>query len=273
MGLFDGIVIVSDIDGTFLGKNSRLVPENMEKLDYFKKNGGGFTLATGREHFLVDRDIPQVKEICNWPMIACNGAYLYDWQSGKKISEAYLQDEALTDVLREVEAMCPGSGFRMTMADDCYYVERPYKYSLWMERVCPERRRIMPLDEMPRGCWYKAVFDGPEEEIECAYQRLLQLDERFVCVRACPTIVEVQPVNGTKGAMLKTARSIMKAETVYAIGDYENDYDMLISSDRCAAPANAMDKIKAIPGIIPVCHHDQGAIADLIDHIEKELSK
>ena len=33
MGLFDNIIIVSDIDGTFLGKNGRVVPENLEKIN------------------------------------------------------------------------------------------------------------------------------------------------------------------------------------------------------------------------------------------------
>ena len=31
-------LIVSDIDGTFLGKSSRMVPENLEAIEYFKKD-------------------------------------------------------------------------------------------------------------------------------------------------------------------------------------------------------------------------------------------
>ena len=40
MGLFDGVIIVSDIDGTFLGRGGRLVPENLEKIRYFQERGG-----------------------------------------------------------------------------------------------------------------------------------------------------------------------------------------------------------------------------------------
>jgi len=71
MGKFDGIIIVSDIDGTFLGRNGRLVPENLRAIEYFQKEGGSFTVATGREHFLVPPSIPDLDRICNIPMIAC----------------------------------------------------------------------------------------------------------------------------------------------------------------------------------------------------------
>ena len=71
MGKFENIIIVSDIDGTFLGKGGRLVPENLEAIEYFKKEGGSFTVATGREHFLVPPSIPEIASIINIPMIAC----------------------------------------------------------------------------------------------------------------------------------------------------------------------------------------------------------
>ena len=72
MGLFDGIIIVSDIDGTFLGKQSRLVPRNLERIRWFQENGGQFTIATGREFFIVYPSVPQVEGICNsieWPAV------------------------------------------------------------------------------------------------------------------------------------------------------------------------------------------------------------
>jgi len=62
MGKFDKVIIVSDIDGTFLGKNGRIVPENIEAIEYFKREGGSFTVATGREHFLVPPSLPDIEK-------------------------------------------------------------------------------------------------------------------------------------------------------------------------------------------------------------------
>ena len=44
-------------------------------------------------------------------------------------------------------------------------------------------------------------------------------------------------------------------------------------ADRCAMPLNGIDKLRSIPGVVTVCHHDEGAIAGLIRHIERELEE
>jgi len=59
---------------------------------------------------------------------------------------------------------------------------------------------------------------------------------------------------------------------LWAIGDYENDEIMLRMADRCAMPADGMDKLRSIPGMVTVCNHDEGAIAGLIDYIERNLT-
>ena len=73
--------------------------------------------------------------------------------------------------------------------------------------------------------------------------------------------------------MLNRLKSLTGKENavVWAIGDYENDLNMLQMADRRATPANGIDALKALPGIVEVCDHDEGAIAGLIRHIEREL--
>lgn len=48
MGIFDGYLLVSDMDGTLLNSNGKLSEENKKAIEYFVDNGGQFTLATGR---------------------------------------------------------------------------------------------------------------------------------------------------------------------------------------------------------------------------------
>ena len=48
MGKFDGILLVSDLDGTLLTNDKRLSEENREAIDRFVEEGGIFTFATGR---------------------------------------------------------------------------------------------------------------------------------------------------------------------------------------------------------------------------------
>lgn len=271
MALFDHIVIVSDLDGTFLGKDSRIVPENMEKIRYFQQNGGRFTVATGREYRLIEHDIPQISDICNFPVIGCNGSYIIDLSTHQKLHEEFLDDAALHDPILAATEKYEHVGFRISMQDDNYYLTHMYPGAGWINHYVPDRVRIMPFEEFPRGVWYKVAFDGPKEELDGVVEMMKALDDRFVCVRACDTIFEIQPAAGTKGAMLPRMRELTGGGTIWAIGDYENDIAMLTAADRRAVPENGLQILKDMPGSVVVCHHDQGAIAGLIDHIEREL--
>ena len=48
MGRFDGVMILTDMDGTLLDSQSRLSPENRDAILQFIAQGGRFSVATGR---------------------------------------------------------------------------------------------------------------------------------------------------------------------------------------------------------------------------------
>lgn len=83
---FSDILLVSDLDGTFLSHAGKPVPENMEALRRFKDGGGLFAFASGRVHTNIRSIFPDPAEVCNVPAVLCNGAYLYDF--GKMRSSA-----------------------------------------------------------------------------------------------------------------------------------------------------------------------------------------
>ena len=45
MGIFDGILILSDFDGTFAGEGGRIVDRNISAIEYFRANGGHFSFS------------------------------------------------------------------------------------------------------------------------------------------------------------------------------------------------------------------------------------
>lgn len=47
-GKFSDYLLVSDMDATLLDDNHTISEENRQAIDYFIKNGGRFTVATGR---------------------------------------------------------------------------------------------------------------------------------------------------------------------------------------------------------------------------------
>ena len=50
MGIFDGILILSDLDGTLLNSSAEISQRNIDTVKYFMDNGGKFSFATGRNY-------------------------------------------------------------------------------------------------------------------------------------------------------------------------------------------------------------------------------
>ena len=48
MKIFEGCLLVSDLDGSFFGSGTSLPQRNLDAVRYFMDNGGLFTIATGR---------------------------------------------------------------------------------------------------------------------------------------------------------------------------------------------------------------------------------
>ena len=90
MGKFTGVLLASDFDNTLIYTEEALrtgapvppLPErNREALVYFMAQGGRFAVSTGRAlaAFLKYAELVPM----NAPGVVCNGAALYDFQTGE----------------------------------------------------------------------------------------------------------------------------------------------------------------------------------------------
>lgn len=274
MGKFDGIIIVSDIDGTFLGKDSRMVAENIEAIDYFKQEGGMFTLATGRDYFMIPRRVPNVSALCNCPVIASNGAYIYDFHKEMIVDEEFLPEPEISRTVDAVRSVLPEVSLRITCGGK-QLADKDYPVLRGVMAGYPGCVVVVPYEDIPRGCWHHVTWMGEPEELEAVRQLAGQYrNDGCAFALGGRTIFEVTSAKGTKGEMLARLKTSIRKEDalIWAIGDYENDLPMLRKADRCAMPKNGIDSLRNLPGIIEVCDHDAGAIAGLIRHIEREMS-
>ena len=265
-GLFDGALIVSDVDGTFLGSDSRIVERNIKALDRYKSEGGKFTIATGREWFLVLRDVPFMADIVNAPIICCNGAEIYDMKENREISRAH-HDASAYDMTLDLAERFPELSLKVTIDDRWYYTSEDCVYDarlLW-----PDRVSVMPYRDFPREGWMKILFWGDPKDIVRIKEYGIPKYPDFVFVSAHDDGVEIQAPYGTKAAMLGRLKSLVGASELWAVGDYENDILMLTAAENRACPGNALDSVRSIPGIIRLCTNDDGCTADLIDIIEE----
>ncbi len=275
MAKFDNIIIVSDIDETFLGKKGRMVPENLEAIEYFKNNGGSFTVATGREDYLILSSIPNINEIVNIPIIGCNGAYICDMNDRSIKYEVFLDYEKIKPIIEKTAEMEPNLWMRVSSDGKMYCTIEPNVGDKWY-KIFGDRIVVGDIHTTSNTArWHKILFEGAKEQVSHIreYFDTLAADLPFEFVYAHPTVLEIMPKNGTKGMMLNNLKKVVGKPnvTIFAVGDYENDEQMLRMADRCATPMNGMDYLKEIPGIMVLCDNDAGAISDLIGRIEKEI--
>lgn len=274
MGKFDHILIVSDMDGTFLGTGGVLVERNIEAIHDFQREGGRFTFATGRMHLNLAKRLPQVYDLPRAYGIMANGTSLFDFETKQVVEAIYVDPAAMTEALRFAHAAYPDLGIRVTTATGFLTTafEGVIAKDLEHFRDCTE---VRPVEEWTGEDWYKVVIRGDYERL-CTLRTEVEArwPGQFTIVMSEPHFLEFQRAGCTKASLLCRLREIYTEDgvppTVYAVGDYENDYDMLLAADVAVCPTNALDMVKQICTIQP-CSNDEGVIAALIEHIEAGL--
>lgn len=248
-----GLVIVSDMDGTLLNRDGKVSCENREAIEFFNAEGGRFTLASGRYGKDLESLFPGYEKYINAPVILCNGALLCNVQTGEIIREVKGRTDELFPVLQDISERFPELEIK-TIVKTC----GGYESVEWQDVCCEEY-------------YCKVVTRGEPELLDRVREYSgITYSDHWAQSKSCPHLLEFLLPEGTKGQTLAYLRRYLEKEdgkaTVIAVGDYENDLDMLMAADIAACPMNAVDRIKRISKI-HLCDHHNGCIADLVERI------
>ena len=83
MKTFEGVMLISDMDGTLLNKDGNISEKNIEAIREFVSLGGRFTVATGRMKKGVEKFLDRLP--INAPAIIFNGSSIYDFSKEEEI--------------------------------------------------------------------------------------------------------------------------------------------------------------------------------------------
>ena len=167
MGKFDGVLLVSDYDDTFLGTDHAVSPRNYEALDYYLSQGGLFTIATGRAYRTFSPHVHLAP--VNAPVILSNGSALYDFQKNEMVLQTMLPDSCLED-LSDVLTRFPSLGAEFYHGEDIYVHNPNYITEAHMKKVGTEYE-ICPVPQMPRP-WTKVILQE-ENHIQRQVQKYM----------------------------------------------------------------------------------------------------
>ncbi len=251
---FRNILILSDFDGTFAGKDGRIVGRNIRAIERFKAGGGHFTFSTGRLPSILSKKYPDFRKLANAPLIMANGAILYEPASGEVLKEYCFDGVFGRKIVKDILTAFPTAGF-VVYSDG----------GIMLEGISP--------DEVPGNKWRKMRFQCQDEEtaLRCRDYITEKYGELYNCFRSWYNVVEIVDKKAAKGNHISFLRDYLLRQGVQnpkicCIGDYENDTDMLKKADTAFCPENAIDEVKALCSYV-LCDHDEGAVADMIDII------
>lgn len=266
--IFKGMLIASDLDGTLIGKDSVIPQCNLDAIEYFKSNGGKFTIATGRAIESTRNYVKIIKP--NAPCIVFNGAMIYDYDSEKVIWKKPISKNALKYTSLIMKKF-PEIGVEVCTEGPINIIRNT---PFIMKHVGIENisHCFKTLQEVKQE-WYKVFFAMESDLIPKVQAYTNSLNHKDVWyVASSLNYFEMLPQGIDKGnAFIKLASYLnISRNKTFAIGDYYNDIELLNAASISATPENAPEDIKFISDMI-VCNCNDGAIENLIKNIEKDL--
>lgn len=258
MGKFDGILIASDWDGT-LYFNGQISDENIKAVRYFQKNGGIFTICSGRYlDFLKqfkNKILPNTYTLCY------NGALTVDLESNDKLYEGFC-DEYLFEIIDKLLKL-PVHYTSINIYDDVNSAPTEFSVEEYFTR----------LEDIKTKRIYKVLFRTDTAENGAIGAEMANtLDLRgYIAVRSWEISLEIMKKENAKGAALHRLADAIGAKLTVGIGDFENDIELIKEADIGYAVENACEKLKAVADRITV-HARNSAVAKVIHDLECEIN-
>ncbi len=268
MGKFDGVLFATDLDDTLLDRRKKISLENRAAIEYFRREGGLFTYATGRSRQGFERPRQYLPE--SGPVVLSNGSVIYDYQKRECLFSCFM-DRRSAQVAREVIDRFPQVGMEVYLEEAVCVFQLNAPARNHLERVGISGYQIVDRPEEIPQPWIKGIFvQEPDFLLEVEQYFRQRYGEEFELVFSDPYLLEMQDLAGNKGeGVLRLATlSGITPEHIYVAGDQQNDLSML-KRFQAFVPENGTPEARAQANwIVPDC--DESAIAAAIAILEEK---
>ncbi len=266
MNRFDGVLILTDLDGTYLADDHHISPENRAAADYFMEHGGLFTIATGRSKAGMEHFFPELR--INAPAILYNGSVIYDFSCQADILDTCVGQDGFA-LCKALEERFPQTGIEVYadhtpyVAQDSFFTRRHFQNVKmpWNPRAA---------EHIPQP-WLSLVITGERDVLEqvAAYIQSAFAGGFFLQFSS-DHMLEVMHPDANKGVAARHLWEMLniRPDRVYVAGDGPNDVQLLKSAFHSCAPADACPEILSIARHRLPKYQDH-AIAHLIRSIEE----
>lgn len=266
---FKNVIIMTDLDGTLLTDDKKILPKDMEAISRFRGGGGTFTLATGRGYSMA-KPVAERLEL-DVPAVIFNGSAVYDFNQDKFLWHSALKKSA-GEITKELIKAFPDIAIEVLCEEKVYVpsINQIERNHLALEKVQPI---ICDVDDINEESWLKVLIAYPSEKmqniIDFVNARPNYLGNAH-WVRSEDHYFEMLPEGVNKGSGFMQLLKIIGKETAFTvgIGDYNNDIELIRDANLGIAVSSAQLAAKEAADLV-VCDNNSGAIAEVVEYIEK----
>lgn len=260
---FKNVLIASDFDGTLKNDDGIITADVIEKIQYFIKNGGYFTVCTGRIFQGFHLYSP---EYINAPVLLGNGAMAYDYEKQKVLFNDAVGEEgipAINAVLKEFpdisiefynfEKVC---AINLNQHSEQHFTSQGIDFET-----------VKAPEDAPRP-WTKVMIaaHGCSKEV----QNILDNYPEINYLKTAGDYVEILKKGVDKGTgLLKLAEMLgCSKKDTYAAGDGYNDVEMLLAANGGFVPENGSQEALSVAKYV-TRSNNKGCIAHAIEILEE----
>lgn len=270
----DKTLYVTDLDGTLLNKNDRINPKSIAIINQLVEKGMLFTYATARS--LVSASVVTKGLTTKIPIIAYNGAFIFQAATGEIISQEGFSKEEMRGVMRFLQT-CQISPLVYAFINGEEKVSWiPAKENEGIRCYLNKRRgdrRLRPvesIDLLYQGDVFYFTCIGEREELQLVYDHFSQ-DTRYHChiqqeLYRPETWCEIMPAKATKAHAIQKLKKIWDCSRIVSFGDAVNDIPMFEVSDEAYAVENAVAELKVYATKVIGSNEEDGVAEWLAAH-------
>ena len=255
-------LIVSDLDGTLLGRDHRLHADTIDVLRTLVKQGHHLVLASGRHYadmrvFRDQLDVPA-------HLISSNGAYTHD-PNDQLLDANHIapqQAAALIKLLR------PDSVRLSLYMDSAWYIDAEAPSYLEMHAATGFAYQVVPPEQMPTQGIGKILYGGAPDELAKIETLIREFsDDSLHVTYSTSDSLEIMAGGVNKGTALSALlkRIAVAPENCLAFGDNLNDVEMLSLVGEAHFMINSHPEMAGrLSAAKQIGHHGEAAVAQLL---------
>jgi Cof subfamily protein (haloacid dehalogenase superfamily) len=258
-------LVCLDMDGTLLNDNKEVSLKNREGIKRLLENNIKVAVTTGRPFLNAGYFADLIGE--NLPIIASNGAYIYEKGKGVICSKSLSRK----NVISIIKVLKDNGFYPQFHGPKDIYTEKLEYSSLNMSklnRIVPEgnRMRINVLNDFGdilknyKNEFLKCILINDDEKKVADIKKKLKKITGIEVVSSTKFNIEIMEKGICKGeAVMSLANYLgIGLNQVAAIGDNENDLSMIKMAGLGIAMGNAEDEVKKAANCITLSNNEDG---------------